>query len=141
MTDTPPAAEPTRLINPGTHTPPRLVPAEDGLIDLRTLPLEFAPPTTRRLAVAAVGLSLGTEFEVRDLPEDAPPCPPGTVVISYCRAATQPKGDGWVTVSVELTVDDGVQVAGVWAALDASWPEIVRTTATFAARHQPGSIR
>lgn len=137
-----PAPHPrTRLIEPGERTTPRTIPTPDGLLDVRTLPLDLIPEAARHIAVAAVGVGLGTQFEGYEIPAQHAGLP-GTVVISYGPATTPGSASDQVSVIVGLTLSPGyVATAALWPALGYAWPEIVRTTAVFAAQHQACGAR
>jgi hypothetical protein len=131
----------TRLVEPGERTTPRTAPSADGLLDIRTLPLDLIPEAARHIAVAAVGADLGTQFEGYEIPAQHA-CPPGTVVISYGAATTPGSAPDQVSVVVGLVLKPGyVATAALWPALGYAWPEIVRTTAVFAAQHQACGAR
>ncbi len=126
----------TRLIEPGERTTPRTVPTRDGLLDVRTLPLDLIPDPARHIAVATVGADLGTQFEGYEIPAQHAG-PPGTVMISYGAATVPGSAPDHVSVIVGLTVAPGrVATAALWPALGYAWPEIVRTTVVFTAQHQ-----
>jgi hypothetical protein len=135
-------ARPTRLVEPGFHTDPRPHPGCGGLLDIRTLPLEPIPVELRHLAVSTVGARLGTEFDGLEI-TDPDNALPGAVLITY--APTNPPGDcpGLVAVAVLLPLAGQIHpdAVAVWPALDVAWPEIVRTSVIFAARHQGRSPR
>lgn len=137
-----PAPHPrTRLLEPGERTTPRTAPAPDGLLDVRTLPLDLIPETTRHIAVATVGTQLGTQFEGYEIPAQYAGAP-GAVVISYGPATTPGSAPDHVSVIVGLVIKPGyVATAALWPALGYAWPEIVRTTAVFAAQHQTCGAR
>lgn len=127
---------PTRLIEPGERTAPRTAPGPDGLLDVRTLPLDPIPEPARHFAVATVGAALGTRFEAYEIP--APhACPPGAVLIT-CGAATAPgSAPDHVSIIVGLAETGGrFATAALWPSLGFAWPEIVRTTVVFAAAHR-----
>ncbi len=131
----------TRLIEPGERIPPRTAPSPDGLLDIRTLPLDLIPEAPCHLAVAAVGAGLGTQFEGYQIPAQHA-CPPGTVVISYGPATTPGSAPDQVSVIVGLAVGPGyVATAALWPALGYAWPEIVRTTVVFAAQQWADGAR
>ncbi len=131
----------TRLIEPGERTTPRTAPTRDGLLDVRTLPLELIPETGRHIAVATVGAALGTQFEGYEIPAQHVG-PPGTVVVSYGAATTPGSAPDHVSVIIGLVVEPGfVATAALWPALGYAWPEIVRTTVVFAAQHQACGTR
>jgi hypothetical protein len=134
--------DPTRLIEPGTRTPPRLVATSDGLLDVRIFPLEPAPSKPRLYAIVAVGTETGTEFQAREL--SAPPpftALRGTVLLTV--AAANPPGARTILVGVGvyLAGSGGIEPVALWSALDAAWPEIVRTSVVFAARHHCQAAR
>lgn len=126
---------PTLLIEPGERTTPRITQNPEELLDVRTLPLDLIPKTTRHVAITTVGAQLGTQFEGYAIP-DQHAGPPGAIVISY-RAATAPgSAPDHVSVVVALVVEPGyVATVARWPSLGFAWPEIVRTTVVFAARH------
>lgn len=131
----------TRLIEPGTRTPPRTSVTPDGLHDVRTLPLEPASPRLRLFAVAAVGSEIGTEFEAYEIAEVFA-APPGTVVLTI--AAANPAGPlpGLVTVTAYLSESaSDTEPIAIWPHQGFEWPEIARTTVVFAARHPARSTR
>jgi hypothetical protein len=131
----------TRLVEPGERTEPRTAPGTDGLLDIRTLPLDVIPEAARHLAVAAVGAGLGTQFEGYEIPAQHA-CPPGTVVISYGAATTPGSAPDQASVIVGLAVKPGyVVTAALWPALGYAWPEIVRTTVVFALQQRTGGAR
>lgn len=131
----------TRLIEPGERTTPRTAPTPDGLLDVRTLPLDLIPETPRHIAVTAVGTQLGTQFEGYEIPAQHAG-PPGAVVISYGAATTPGSAPDHVSVIVGLVIKPGyVATAALWPALGYAWPEIVRTTAVFAAQHHACGTR
>lgn len=132
---------PTRLIEPGERTAPRITQNPQGLLDVRTLPLDLIPETTRHVAVATVGAQLGTQFEGYEIPAQHAG-PPGAIVISYNAATAPGSAPDHVSVMVALVVETGhVATAALWPSLGYAWPEIVRTTVVFAARHQARSTR
>jgi hypothetical protein len=137
-----PAPHPrTRLIEPGERTTPRTTPTRDGLLDVRTLPLDLIPESARHIAVAAVGAELGTQFEGYEITAQYVG-PPGAVVISYGAATTPGSAPDHVSIIVGLVIKPGhVATAALWPALGYAWPEIVRTTVVFAAQQQAGGIR
>ena len=131
----------TRLIEPGERTTPRTTPTQDGLLDVRTLPLDLIPETARHIAVATVGAALGTQFEGYEIPAQHA-APHGAVVISYGAATTPGSAPDHVSVIVGLVIKPGhVATAALWPALGYAWPEIVRTTAVFAAQHRACGTR
>lgn len=131
----------TRLIEPGERTTPSTAPTPDGLLDVRTLPLDLIPQTPRHIAIATVGAQLGTQFEGYEIPAQHTG-PPGTVVISYRAATTPGSAPDHVSVIVGLVLEPGyVATAALWPALGYAWPEIVRTTAVFAVRHRERATR
>ena len=131
----------TRLIDPGERTTPRTVPSTDGLLDIRTLPLDPIPEVPRHIAVAAVAVDLGTQFEGHEIPAQHA-APPGTVVISYGAATTPGSAPDQVSVIVGLAVKPGrVATAALWPAVGYAWPEIVRTTVVFAVQQRTGGAR
>ena len=133
--------DPTRLIEPGERTVPRIAPSPDGLLDVRTLPLDLIPETARHIAVSTVGAALGTQFEGYEIPAQHA-APPGAVVISYGAATTPGSAPDHVSVIVGLVIKPGhVATAALWPALGYAWPEIVRTTAVFAAQHRARGAR
>jgi hypothetical protein len=127
---------PTRLIEPGERTTPRITQNPEELLDVRTLPLDSFPEKARHVAITTVGAQLGTQFEGYEIPAQHAG-PPGAIVISY-RAATAPgSAPDHVSVVVALVVEPGhVATAAQWPSLGYAWPEIVRTTVVFVARHQ-----
>jgi hypothetical protein len=127
---------PPRLIQPGSHTPPRTAATPNGLIDLRTVPLDPIPDPARHYAVASVGVTIGTEFEAREIPSPNS-CPPGAVLITY-GAATAP---GQVAVVVGLAESGQIATIGLWPSINAAWPEIARTSAVFGASHRTRNPR
>jgi hypothetical protein len=132
---------PTRLLEPGSHLQARGNPGPGGLLDIRILPLDPIPEAARRIAVTTVGADLGTEFEGYEIPAQHVG-PPGLVVISYGAATTPGSAPDRVSVIVGLTLGPGrVATAALWPALGYPWPEIVRTTVVFAARHHARSAR
>jgi hypothetical protein len=131
---------PTRLIEPGSHTPPRTAPTPDGLIDLRTVPLQPRPAEPRHLAVTAVGVRLGTEFEAREIPGPNA-APPGAVVITFVAANPPGPSPGLVTVVVQLSATGAPETVALWPWADSAWPEVARTSVVFAARHRARSTR
>jgi len=131
----------TRLIEPGTRTPPRTSLNPDGLLDVRTLPLEPAPLRLRLFAVAAVGSEIGTEFEAYEI-ADVFAAPPGTVVLTL--AAANPLGPlpGLVTVTAYMSESESdAEPIAIWPHQGFEWPEIARTTVVFAARRPARSTR
>jgi hypothetical protein len=136
--------DPTRLIDPGTRTPPRtdtdLDP--DGLIDVRTLPLEPVSRDPRCYAITAVGAEIGTEFQARELLGPPPfTALRGRVLLTLAPANPPGPRPGLVSVAVFLAGPHGIEPVAVWPALDASWPEITRTAIVFAARHPTSTTR
>ena len=131
---------PTRLITPGTHTSTRRTPSPDGAVDVRTVPLEPRPAEPRHLAVTAVGVRLGTEFEAREIP-DPNAAAPGTVVITFVAANPPGPSPGLVTVMVQLNAPGAPETVALWPWADSAWPEIARTSVVFAARHRARGTR
>ena len=131
----------TRLIAPGTRTPPRTSLTPDGLLDVRTLPLEPAPALLRLFTVVAVGSGLGTEFEAYEIAEVFA-APPGAVVLTLSAANPPGPVPGLVTVTAYLSesASDAEPIA-LWPRQGMEWPEIVRTTVVFAVRHLARSTR
>jgi hypothetical protein len=135
-------AAPTTVIDPGTHASWIQLPRPGGLIDIRTLPLEPAPTEPRHLAVVGVGARLGTEFDGREI-ADPDHALPGAVLLTY-RAANPPgprPGLVAVTVLIALPGYERPDAVAVWPGLDHAWPEIVRTSVLFAARHHAQGSR
>ena len=131
----------TRLIEPGERTALRTAPTRDGLLDVRALPLELIPESARHITVITVGAGLGTQFEGYEIPAQYA-APSGAVVISYGAATTPGSAPDHVSVIVGLVLKPGyVATAALWPALGYAWPEIVRTTAVFAAQHQACGAR
>lgn len=131
----------TRLIEPGDRTTPHTAPTRDGLLDVRTLPLDPIPDSFRHIAVAIIGEQLGTQFEGYEISVQHAG-PPGAVVISYGAATTPGSALNDVSVIVGLVFKPGyVATAALWPALGYAWPEIVRTTAVFALRHHERATR
>ena len=132
----------TRLLEPGSHLKARRNPGPGGLLDIRVLPLDPLPPHPRHHAVTAVGASIATEFDAREI-ADPDAAPPGTVLISYQQAHPLGGQDGLVAVTVLLAVAGQGQpdAVAVWLELGAAWPEIVRPSVVFAARHHARGTR
>lgn len=131
----------TRLIEPGERTALRTAPTGDGLLDVRALPLDPSPTAACHITVATLGAGFGTQFEGYAIPAQYA-APPGAVVISYGAATTPGSAPDHVSVIVGLVLKPGyVATAALWPALGYAWPEIVRTTAVFAAQHQACGTR
>lgn len=137
-----PPAAPTVLIDPRTHAICCRHPRPDGLIDIRTLPLEPAPTEPRHIAVVGVGARLGTEFDGREI-TDPHRALPGAVIITYAPANPPRPRPGLVTVMVLIALPghDEPDALAVWPGLDHAWPEIIRTSVIFAARHHARGTR
>ena len=137
-----PPADPTVLIDPGTHAIWCRHPRPDGLIDIRTLPLEPAPAEPRHIAVVGVGARLGTEFDGREI-TDPHRALPGAVIITYAPANPPGLRPGLVAVMVLIVLPghEEPDALAVWPGLDHAWPEIVRTSVIFAARHHARGTR
>ena len=133
-------ARPTRLIDPGIRTPPRPPPAPDGLIDIRTLPLEPVPTTPRLIAVTAVGVHLGSTFDGHEI-DELDNVLPGAVLLSYQGANPPGPRPGLVSLAVHLALagQQNPDTVAVWPGLDVAWPEIARTSVVFAARQHARS--
>lgn len=138
----PAPAAPTVLIDPGIHAIWCRHPRPGGLIDIRTLPLEPAPAEPRHIAVVGVGARLGTEFDGREI-TDPHHVLPGAVIITYAPANPPGPRPGLVAVMVLIALPghDEPATLAVWPGLDHAWPEIVRTSVIFAARHHARNTR
>ena len=127
-------APPTRLIEPGTCTPPH-EPGQDGLLDIRALASSPRPAEPRRLAVARIGALPGTEFDGAEI-TDLDLALPGAVLVTY--AATDPPDyrPGLVCAAVFLALAGQVEpeTVALWPTLDSGWVEIVRHSVVAAAR-------
>jgi hypothetical protein len=131
---------PTRLIEPGSHTPPRPHPAPDGLIDLRTVPLDPIPDPARHYAVTSVGSTIGTEFEAREIlgPQS---CPSGAVLVTYGAATAPGSGPGHVAVVVGLAERGQIATIALWPSINSAWLEIIRPSVVFGVNHRARSPR
>jgi hypothetical protein len=135
-------AHPTRLIEPGTSTPPRDDLGPDGLLDIRALAAAPRPSEPRRIAVVRVGALPGSEFdgvEVGDLDTALP----GAVLIAYAGTDLPDYRPGLVNAAVFLALAGQIEpeTVAVWPTLDSGWVEIVRHTVMCAARLHARSVR
>jgi hypothetical protein len=135
-------AYPTRLIEPGTSTPPHDEPGPDGLLDIRALAAAPRPSEPRRIAIVRVGALPGSEFdgvEVADLDTALP----GAVLIAYTGTDLPDYRPGLVSAAVFLALAGQVEpeTVAVWPTLDSSWVEIVRHSVVCAVRLHARSAR
>lgn len=135
-------APPTRLIEPGTYTPPRSGIDAGGLIDIRSLPMRPRPGEARRIAVTAVGALPGTEFDGLEV-TDLDLALPGAVLLTYAPTDPPDYRPGLVCAAVMLALAGQGQpeTVAVWPVLDAGWVEIVRYSVVAAARLHARSTR
>lgn len=135
-------APPTRLIEPGTYTPPRSGIGPGGLIDIRSLPMGPRPGEPRRIAVTAVGALRGTEFDGVET-ADLDLALPGAVLLTYAPTDPPDYRPGLVCAAVMLALagQNEPETLAVWPILDAGWVEIVRYSVVAAARLHARSAR
>ena len=102
-------APPTRLIEPGTYTPPRSGIGPGGLIDIRSLPMGPRPGEPRRIAVTAVGALPGTEFDGLET-ADLDLALPGAVLLTYAPTDPPDYRPGLFCAAVMLALNHFLQL-------------------------------